>query len=352
MYPNHMRFNSTSGDSSTQKGLPEMIFASSPEGLVSVGDLSAMRRFLLLSGDQAGQDRARISLLQAGTNSLTCTTGKRVVRMRLHGWPVSVLYRKGTQMPSTMGLASAKQPQVVYKLRELWGRAFGAAQGVLISPLSSCTHINSVLSINPVHLRDCVRHGGAMLAGKAPDQAWTFDQGSPRMEQASPELPAVFLFGAYVCWDFDGQEPSVSLTAGVKLEMQQLAQALFSFDADSVASVHVGSPVVYHEAITQGHGMQFAGMLSRSVTLGKEMSFTTRVLGDFMHLEVMYQDPGSEDDADFVIECSYSNVWRPSTHIAEIASMVAKEARVIQQSRQTLESSSVSLSFQPHSKFH
>ena len=325
-----MTFSPSADNFPTEPGSPEMVFASSPEGLVSKGDIQAMKRFLMFSGDQKGQDQARNALLQAATNNLACTPAKRVMRMRLYGWPVSVAYRKGVQMPSSVGLGTPQQPQVLLKLRELWSRAFGAASGVLVSPLSACTHLNSVLSANPILLRDCVRHGVSLLAGKAQDKAWTFDTGASKFEQASPELPAAFMFGSYVCWDFDGPEPKLELTADVKLEMHQLSRALFSSQADSVTFVRVGSPVVYHKAITQAQGLQLAAMLHRSVDIGRGLAWTYRLDGERLKIEAMFQDPNSEDDPDFCVEWSYDSSWRPSTHLGEIGLMLELEALGLQ----------------------
>lgn len=345
-----MRFTPPFNGSPRVSNLPEIVFASSPEGLVSKGDFASMRRFLMLSGDNEGQDRARTALLQAAANNLACTPAKRVVRIRLYAWPVTVAYRTGVQMPSTIGIGIAQQPQVVLKLRELWSRALGAAHGVLVSPLSSCTHVNSVLSVGPIAIRDCVRHGISILEGKPQTRAWTFDADGVRMEQASPELPATFLFGAYVCWDFNGQEPELSLSPDVRFEMQQLAQGLFTSQRDSVESVHVGEPVVYHEAVTQAQGMLLSAMLRRSVVLGRSLDLTTRVEHDSLQVQAMYVDPNNDDDLS--IEWSYNNLWRPGTHLTEISAMVEQEALAIQRRQQVPESPWSPNSFEQFSKFH
>lgn len=340
-------------DAMNSKPSPEIIFSSSPEGLVSVGDVQSMRRFILLSGDQAGQDRARESLLAAATNNLAITTEKQVMRMRLYGWPVSVAYAQGVQMRSTLGFASKGQPQVSLKMRELWSRAFGATSGVLICPLVSATHIDSVLSANPIVLRDCVRHGVATLAGKAGGTPWSFDSDVQKMRQASPELPAVFLFAAYVCWDVNAPEPRVSMPPDVLLELQQLAGALFASGPGAVTAVHVGAPVVFHDAITQGQGMQFAGMVRRADGINRSLGMSNQVEGDCTTVTAMYIDPANgEDDPDLSIDWSYSNLWRPSTHLGEIVAVVEQEARAIQQRAQAQETRPAKRAFGDVSKFH
>lgn len=340
-------------DAMNPKSSTNVTFASSPEGLVSLGDVSAMQRFLLLSGDQAGQDLARESLLQAATNNLAITADKQVVRMRLYGWPVSVSYSQGVQVPSTLGFGSKAQPQVSLKMRELWSRAFGATPGVLICPLISATHIDSLLAGNPIVLRDCIRHGVATLSGKAGAAHWSFDSDGPKMRQASPELPAVFMFGAYVCWDVNAPEPSVAMPPDVLLEMQQLAGALFASGPSAVASVQVGSPVVFHEAITQGQGLQFAGMVRRSAAINRSLGMSNRVDGNCISLTAMYIDPvNGEDDPDLSIDFSYSNLWRPSTHLSAIVEIVEQEARAIEQRAQARESRTAKRAFGDVSKFH
>ena len=312
---------------------PTLVFASSPEGLVSKGDLTAMARYVSLSGDQAGRDRARLELLQASTNALGRTPESKVMRMKLYGWPVAVSYRKPVRVPASTGMGIERQTAVLLKMRELWARAFGARSGAMISSLSHFTHLNAVLSLDPVLLRDCMRHGVSVLQGTPPPHAWSFCKDPARFESASPELPAVYLFGAFVCWDFNEEEPEVAMPPAVAMELQQLSRALFASSHDAIESVRVGTPQAYCSAVTQGQGLQLVAMLERAMSLGRELGLGYELRNDCMEVAVAYQEPQQEDEPDLVVKWSYNSRWRPSTHVEEIDAMLGREVKRIQETQ-------------------
>lgn len=297
------------------------VVATSPEGLVSLGDLGKMRRYVLMSPDQ---DQARDALFQAAGNSLVKLQDGRVMRLALYGWPVAVSFSRQTSVFSSMRFGQRGQTEVMQRLRSIWAEAFGNRAGVGISPLLCCTHLNGLLGMSPLLVRDCVRHGNQVLAGKKADRAWTFDrQDEPAAITAHPEMPAVFILGAYVAWDYLQEPPSITGTASIGERLGALCSALFSSRADVMPHVLVDNPAPFHVAVERAHALQIAETARTAMSLGRGLSVLARrgVVPDTATLTVVIGDEEESDDS-VSFEFCYCDVWRSGAHQAELANSI------------------------------
>jgi hypothetical protein len=325
-----MSFYFAPTDSKAAGGGEEYAFASTPDGLVSHGDLAVLRHWIAQAGAGAAdqQDIARDALFEAAGTGLVQLQNGKICNLRLYGWPISIEYARGTRVHSVMQMGTAKKPQMILKLRELWSRAFGVQQGVHISPFWVATNLLSLLSVNPVTVRSCVRRGISLLAGseKAP---FDFEDGVHQHVEASPEVPACFMLGAYVCWEVGSPEPSMAISPDVLMEMKQAMEFFFSSSMGQVRGVRVGRPAAFHSAITQAQGLQVAGMVQRAAELGQMLGMSVRQSGDRMALSVSYFDQGDTEDPVFEQVWTYSNVWRPGSHLDEIGRKMVLETEAI-----------------------
>jgi len=302
----------------------EVQFASTPDGLVANGNLESMRRFLLLSGEGVQQDKARESLFQAAANGLTHDQDRlSVLRLCVYGWPVTLSVSGLREVQSTHCVGK----DIVLKMRELWLRVLGAKRGVYVSPMVNVTHLNSVLGLSPLTLRDCTRRGVSLIQGVQGLRSWSFDASGPRQETGSPDEPLTFLFSAYVLWDVRLPRPVVDMGSDVALEMQQLTQAIFSAHAHENISALVGRPMVYHDAVTQGQALQMVAMERRAVSLGHSFGMEMSQDENHVHLSMGCYEASGEDVL-FATQWSYPHTWRPMAHIAQIQSYAAQFSRV------------------------
>ena len=337
---NHSRFLINSAPT---KG-NESVFASTPEGLVAIGDIFAMRKYLHMFATNDAQDVARNRLLLAGGTRLAKTKLGRVVRMRLMGWPVSVSHQRNTKVHSTMTIADSRNRNIIYKLRELWSRCLQNTTGTLICPMSMTTHIHALLSLNPVHMRDCIRHGVEMLAGAKDQTSWSFETEPGGLQDSTPDLPSAFVFGAYVCSEIHDPDPVIAMPPTVRFEMQQLVEALLTTGTGSVGSVRIGEPTEFSNAVTVAQGMQLAAMFSRSTAIGHVLDIDFGEQGDVANLSAAYVDSSTGRDLnDVAYTWCYSNVWRPRSHTAVLNTILDDEraALVAQSKRPTFDLSSI-----------
>jgi len=296
------------------------VVATSPEGLVSLGDLGNMRRYVLMAADQ---DAARAELFQAAGNSLVKLQDGRIMRLALYGWPIAVSFGRQTNVFSTMRFGQRGQAEVMQRLRGIWSRAFGSRAGVGISPLLCCTHLNGLLGMSPLLVRDCVRHGNQVLAGKKTDRAWSFDrQDEPSSITAHPEMPAVFVLGAYVAWDYLEAPPQVDSTFVEREQLGVLCSALFSSRADLMPRVTVGRADPFHLAVERGHALQIAETARYAMSVGKGLSVLAGrgAVPDTATLSVVLGDDDSDDSICF--DFCYCDAWRMGTHQAELANSI------------------------------
>ena len=331
MYPSGMSFYwSPQGMSSSQEDESgARIFASTADGIVSTGDLNAMRHWIAQAGngDAALQDEARNSLFEAAGTALVMTKEKRVMNMRLYALPVVIEYSRGVGSESSITLASQKQPHFLLKLREIWSRVFGAASNVYVAPIPVATHNSVLLSLNPKMVRDCVRRGADSISGSVVGP-WRFDGGSPSLIQSSPEVPSCYVLTAYVCWDVGTPEPTISTPQDVMFDLYQSMRAFFS-SSDSLCGITLGRPCQFHEVVTQAHGMQVAGMLRRGTQIGHSVGLEYSVHGDSSTFKALYFADSFEEDPSFEKSWTYSNVWRPANHPEIIAGMMKSESLAI-----------------------
>lgn len=328
--PMNFYFAPMQASNAGSNGEKECAFASTPDGLVSHGDLSVLRHWIAQAGAGAAeqQDIARNALFEAAGTGLVQTKNGRICNLRLYGWPVCIDYARGTRVHSVIQMGRANEPQLVLKLRELWSRAFGAKNGVHISPFWVATNLLSLLSVNPIGVRNCVRRGVSLLAGveKAP---FDFEDGVHQLVDASSEVPACFMLGAYVCWEVGTPEPSLAVSPDILFEMKQAMEAFFASSVGHVKQARIGRPAQYHNAITQAQGLQVAGMVRRAGELGQSLGLSIRHTGDRMTLSVSYVEHEDVEDPVFEQAWTYSNVWRPASHVDEIALMMRMETDAI-----------------------
>jgi hypothetical protein len=331
MYPNGMNFYwspQTKGLSEDDRGEPR-IFASTADGVVSGGDLSAMRHWMEQAGhgDAALKDEARNALFEAASNALVMTGEKRVMNMRLYALPLVIEYSRGVGSESSKVLASKKSPHFLLKLREVWSRIFGASSNIYVAPIPVATHNSVLLSLNPKMVRDCVRRGAEAISG-AVVGPWQFDEGKTTLFPTSPEVPACYVLTAYVCWDVGSPEPTISTPSDVMFDLYQTMRAFFSA-SESQCSVSLGRPGLLHDAVTQAHGLQVSAMLRRGTQIGHSLGLEYAVNGDRSTLKALYFSESFEEDPTFEQSWSYSNVWRPSSHVEAIAEMMKNESLAI-----------------------
>jgi len=297
------------------------VVATSPEGLVSLGDLGKMRRYVLMSTDQ---DQARAELFHAAGNSLVKLQDGRIMRLALYGWPVAVSFSRQTSVFSSMRFGQRGQTEVMQRLRGIWSEVFGSRSGVGISPLLCCTHLNGLLGMSPLLVRDCVRHGNQVLAGKKADRAWTFDrEDQPLAITAYPEMPAVFILGAYVAWDYLDDPPAIDDIASAAERLSALCSALFSSRTDVMPQVVAGNPAPFHVAVERAHALQIAETARHAMSMGKGLSVLAGrgVVPETATLTVVIGDEYESDDA-VSFEFCYCDAWRMATHHADLANSI------------------------------
>ncbi len=322
-------------DSATR--IRELPYAPTPEDLISSGNIEAMRRFLMFSGDGVEQDAARQSLYNAAANGLCHSTDKtRVYRMCVYGWPVTLCNTTPVTVSSTIHLSSPQYPGhsssgrgLLHKIRELWVRAFGSAPGVLVSPMMLMPHLSRVLDLTPLRLRDATRHGIALVQGAKPRRPWTFDPNEVSVIKGNADLPLTYLLSAWVCWDVYGHEPQVRMDQALTMDMQQLVGAVAARRDGVCVDVLVGRPGVYHDAITQGQGLHWSAMCRRALQLGREFSVEVSQDSAYLHIDMGYLDPLS-GDGETVEQWTYPHIWRPMEHLASMQASLGPAFRTLQ----------------------
>lgn len=299
-----------------------VLCAPTPEELIAAGDVDAIRRFLVLSGDGECQDAARQSLYDAAANGLYRSPDKsNVYRLCVFGWPVTLCHSAPVTQSSIISLTSSRQQSqspgpkgLVLKVREFWLRAFGN-EGVLVSPMVSMTHLSSLVGLTPLTLRDATRHGIALVQGAKHPSVWRFERSSTSQVRGGADVPLTYLLSAWVCWNVQDPIPRVQVDPALVREMQQLMRALVAQREGSMIEALVGHPAVYHDAITQGQALHINTM--RRCAAQKSRQFGTHIATDEMYLQVNLGQVDCDDEHFRSLqEWRYPHIWRPLDHLS------------------------------------
>ena len=301
-----------------------------PARLVRIGDFESMRRFLLMAGDGESQDNARNSLFETGATGTVCTPQDGVKNIQLMAWPVAIRFSESEKVQSTIEL-SDQSGYLVQRIHDLWLGMLVPQDGLLVYPLNVLTSLYTVLNATPLLVRDCVRHGIQTIENEQPPVDWSFEAKKSRPLQGSPNLPLVYLLTAYVCWDVGSKAPSVGCNAVVQWTAKHLMEALISSPTGSLIEATVGEPVIFHEAMTQGQGMQIAEMLKRYQTHNWHLGNQASADDMQTQLNVTYLQPHDHSPLT-VFTWTYSSLWRPASHIEQISLYVDQALKQINQS--------------------
>lgn len=299
----------------------EFVFASSPEGLVSVGDTDAMQRFILLSAAKDGDsqqpyrhgDAARSALFDAANNKLVKVKDGRVMRLRLFAWPVTTAVDRAMSNPYNLQLSGRGDTRVALKFRELWARVVQANPGVVIAPMAYATHLNAVLGISPVQIRECVRGGAALYSGN-PGKVWKFSD-EDSLEHSEPDLPPTYLFCAFMAWELGTPEPTLRMDSGIQREFQSLIEGILTYGEGVKVRAYASAPSLFQSAITDGQKSFYRALYSRCRATGRALSLSY-AQESFVHNLTATIIDRHEDETD--ITTRYSNLWRPMAHLHEI----------------------------------
>jgi hypothetical protein len=297
-----------------------------PEELLAAGDVDAMRRFLLLSGEGDHQDAARQSLFTAAANGLCRSPDKsRVYRLCVFGWPVTFIHPTPVTQSSIIYLSSSRHRSrspghngLLIKMREFWLRAFGNA-GVLVSPMVTMTHLDSVLGLTPLALREATHYGISLIHGSKHPSVWCFEPTGATQVHGSSDVPLTYLLSAWVCWKVGDPVPMVQVSPALLREMQQLMRALEARRDGLAVDALLGYPTVYHDAVTQGQAMHVHTM--RAIASQKNLHFGVQMEMYETNLQVNLGHADC-DVGDFhsVQEWRYTHLWRPLNHLCSIQS--------------------------------
>lgn len=293
-----------------------------PEDLIAAGDIGAMRRFLLLSGEGDHQDAARQSLFTAAANGLCHSPNKsHVYRLCVFGWPVTFVHPTPVTQSSTIYLSSSRHRSrspghqgLLLKMREFWLRAFGNA-GVLVSPMVSMTHIDSVLGLTPLALREATQYGISLVRGTKHPSVWSFETNGATQVHGSSDIPLTYLLSAWVCWEVGAPVPSIQVSPALMREMQEVMRALAARRDGLTVEAVVGYPSVFPDAVTQAQTMHVRTM--REIATQKNRHFGVHMEMDTtgLHVNLGHVDC---DEGDFhsLQEWRYPHLWRPLNHLA------------------------------------
>lgn len=292
---------------------PSFQYANTPEGLVSVGDALALKKHLLLAGENA--HLAREELFHAAGATLVTLPDGRVMRMRLYGWPVAVTLTRPTVVPTNFIFAANGQNDVLRRLRAIWTQALGGQNVVGASPLVTAAHFHSIAGLSPMVVRDCVRHGAKVISGQKTRGPWTFAD-LEQTESAGPELAAVYVLAAYVYWDYRSPEPTPIAESAARIGLEHLAAGLFGTRSDPAPRVEVGSPGPYHAVLDSAQHMQLSEMVRYATATNKQLDLSNSFHGDTVQLQAALLD--EEGDEVHRTQWIYSHLWRGPEHLASL----------------------------------
>lgn len=283
--------------------------------LLAHGDFESIRRFLLLAGEGQAQNAARQMLLDKAAHGFVHSRDKKkMYRLGVYGWPVTLLFSASVRMHTSFNLSR----EVMLKLRSLWERAITTKQQPLVSPMSFASHLNSLLGLSPMRLRQCTNHGIALIQGEAMHKSWRFDEEPAGLEDGSPELPGTYIFGTYAIWDTRDGEPKVHLDADLVFQFQQLVQGLFSAKPGDTVKAFVGRPALFHSAITTAQQLQIAAMKQRAARLEHSLCIEMAQNDGRFNVRVGYVDAATQEQT---IACAwdYTSMWRPACHLLQLS---------------------------------
>lgn len=285
------------------------------EVLLANGDFESIRRFLLLAGEGPPQDAARQMLLDTAAHGFVHSRDKNMrYRLGVYGWPVTLLFPEPVRMHTSFNLSR----EVMLKLRALWGHAITTKKQPLVSPMKYACHLNSVLGLSPMRLRECTNHGIALIQGEAMQESWCFDKERDGLEDGSPDLPGTYILGTYAIWDARDGDPRVNLNADLVFQFQQLVQGLFSAKPGDTVKALVGCPAIFHSAITTGQQLQIAAMKQRAASLDHSLCIEMAQSDGRFNVRVGYVDAATQEQT---IACAwdYTSMWRPASHLLQLS---------------------------------
>lgn len=292
-----------------------------PEELIAAGDIGAMRRFLLLSGEGDHQDAARQSLFTAAANGLCHSPDKsHVYRLCVFGWPVTFIHPTPVTQSSTIYLSSPRhrsrspgQNGLLIKMREFWLRAFGN-DGVLVSPMVSMTCLDSVLGLTPLALREATQYGISLIHGSKHPSVWSFEPSGVTQVHGCTDVPLTYLLSAWVCWKVGAPVPSIQVSPALLREMQQVMRALVARRDGLSVDALLGYPTVYHDAVTQGQNMHVHTM--RAIASQRNLHFGVQMEMDETNLQLnLGHADCDEGDFHLLHAWRYTHLWRPLDHL-------------------------------------
>lgn len=331
MYAKSMTNASVADHASGNPADSVRVFAGGPGGLVELGDETRMKHWIYMhgGGGHASQDEARDALFRAASDTLVLGQGGRPLVMRLYAIPIAFSVSCVSAYPSTQSIGSNSKQSVTLKLRELWSRIFGCAAGLSVAPHPYATNTTEVLSVSPVMVRNCLRHG-AELAQRTSKSPWSFDGGNYRNISGSAEVPVGYVLGAYVMWEAGLPEPMPHITPQIGYELQQFLSAVLAKPGVDIRDMKIGQPMFFHDAVSESHGLQSALMVRRTAELGGRIGRTFDVRGDTSEMNVYIFEEGGEEDPVFQFRWTYSSLWRPHQHQVRISELMHEELALIE----------------------
>lgn len=331
MYAKDMKTTFVADHTSGSPAESVRVHAGGPGGLVELGDETRMKHWIYMhgGGGHASQDDARDALFRAASDTLILGKGGRPLMMRLYAIPIAFSVSCAAAYPSTQSIGSTNKQSITLKLRELWSLIFGAAAGLSVAPHPYATNTTEVLSVSPVLVRDCLRHGAALAQGTSKGQ-WSFDGGNFRNIGGSAEVPVGYVLGAYVMWEAGLPEPVPHISPRISLDLQQFLRAVLAKPGVDIRDMKIGQPMFFHDAVSESHGLQSALMVRRTAELGGRIGRTFDVRGDTSEMNVYIFEESGEEDPVFQFRWTYSSLWRPHQHQVRISELMHEELALIE----------------------
>lgn len=301
--------------------------AASPEGLLASGDAGLLRRFIQLSGQvPGGDDLAKQKLLDAAHQTLVTMPDGRALRMELWAWPVTFSYKGPRRVSTSYCVTSVKSdgPAIQLRLRELWARAFAAQNGLQVAPQLTFVHMNALLGASPLQIKHVVMQGQNLMM-RLPvsmSQSWGIPQDS--FEASDADMPTTMLMICYVATDANAPSPKVKLDSRVRMDMDGMLRGLMSLREDEILRSMVGVPQLLSDAVTQAQGLQLCAMQTRAQLTNRQLAVSTctddadPMLPRYSMTAEYLSD--MDEDPERVLQWHYTALWRPSTHMVDVAS--------------------------------
>lgn len=293
--------------------------ATTPDGLVAMGNLDLMRRYVLLAGDRA--DEARDALFLAASRGLATMPGQNVHWVTAFAWPLAVTWRSHTRFNSSAALGRSSTGPLIERFRSIWLRALGGGKGIRVCPFLTFCHIDLLLGLSPLMVKRCVQHGVSVFDGGSKSGPWTFEgRNPPQQMELEPNVPGVFVLGCFVAWDYYQPCPVPVWQAGLQRELEELSSGFFGKKDDaSPRVVSAPAPMLLDKAVDAGHGLLMSESARYALLSERPMTVLARPHPgtDWLTLTTLFGDL-EEDDSVIEHQATFDAFWRPAGHISQL----------------------------------